>query len=114
MILYLDTSALMKKYTEELGSDIVRQAIASAYSIGISLIGRVEMAAALAKLIGVEALEYEEALAALQAFKKDWPHLIQLHTTKAVVARAESLACRAIAYSIFFAFLPRISPITRI
>lgn len=92
MILYLDTSALVKKYTTEAGSDMVHQVIGAANSIGMSVIGRVEMAAAFAKLMRVGALEQEEALAALQLFRSEWSTLMQLQVTRMVVARAETLA----------------------
>jgi len=92
MILYLDTSALVKNYTTEAGSEMVYQVIGAANSIGMSVIGRVEMAAAFAKLMRVGALEQEEALDALQVFRSEWPNLMQLQVTKMVVARAGLLA----------------------
>ncbi len=92
MILYLDTSALVKKYTTEFGSDMVHQVIDAADSVGMSVIGKVEMSATFAKLIRVGALEPEESLVALQLFKSQWPDLMQLDVTKMVIEQAGMFA----------------------
>ena len=47
-LLYLDTSALFKRYVEEDGSEMVLARIADAPVVGTALITRVEVAAALA------------------------------------------------------------------
>lgn len=65
MILYLDASALVKRYVAESGSDIVRDAIATAEVVGTSVISRVETVAALAKAMRVGALTRNEAIAAV-------------------------------------------------
>ena len=49
MILYLDASALVKRYIDEMGSRADEQAIANADSVGTVLITRAETAAAIAK-----------------------------------------------------------------
>lgn len=48
MILYLDASALVKRYIAELGSAEVAMAITTADVVGTSIISRAETAAALA------------------------------------------------------------------
>ena len=92
MILYLDASALVKCYATELGSAETSEAIAVAELVGTVMISRVEVAAALAKAVRVGALTPENALAGLQAFRRDWPDLVRLEVTESLVTRAEALA----------------------
>ena len=56
MILYLDASALVKRYVAEPGSAEVSEAISRAEAIGTALISRAEVAAALAKAVRGKAL----------------------------------------------------------
>lgn len=42
MILYLDTSALVKRYIAEPGSEVINPAIAEAELVGIATMGRTE------------------------------------------------------------------------
>jgi predicted nucleic acid-binding protein len=92
VILYLDTSALVKRYLAESGSAMVNQWIADAAVVGTALISRAEMASALAKAARMGALTPDEALASLQAFRQEWSDFIQVQITQTVVARADSLA----------------------
>ena len=59
MILYLDASALVKRYVAEPGSAEVDGAISRAEVIGTVLFSRAEVAAALAKAVRMEALTRE-------------------------------------------------------
>jgi len=92
MILYLDASALVKRYVAEAGSTEVSAAVSRAAATGTALVSRVEVAAALAKAVRVNALTQEEALAALQVFRNDWVDLVRIQVTEMVVARADALA----------------------
>ena len=92
MILYLDTSALVKRYIAEPGTAEVAQAMACAAVMGTSIITRAEIAAALAKAVRVKALESEAAASALQVFRSEWPRLVRVQATELVVARADDLA----------------------
>ena len=92
MILYLDTSALVKKYIAESGSAIISQAIGDAELVGLSTIERVEVAAAYAKAVRMGSLTHGEGLAALQLFRSEWPSMIHIQVTETVVARADSMA----------------------
>ncbi len=92
MILYLDASALVKRYVAEPGSAEVSSAISQALATGTALISRAEVAAALAKAVRVTALTREEALAGLQVFRNEWVDLIRVQVTEVVIARAEALA----------------------
>jgi predicted nucleic acid-binding protein len=92
VILYLDASALVKRYVAEAGSAEVGTAVSQAATTGTSLVSRAEAAAALGKAVRVNALSQEEALAALQVFRNDWVDLVRIQLTEMVVARADSLA----------------------
>jgi predicted nucleic acid-binding protein len=92
MILYVDTSALVKRYIAELGTVLVSEAIAGAEVVGTSVISRAEMAAALAKAVRVGTLNHEEAASALQVFRSEWPALVRVQVTEMLVARAAALA----------------------
>jgi len=92
MILYLDASALVKRYIAEPGTSEVAEAIAQAEIVGTSLISRAETAAALAKAVRTETLTREEAASALQVFRSEWPSLVRVQATEMLVARADALA----------------------
>jgi len=92
VILYLDASALVKRYVAERGSPEVADAIAGAEVVGTSLISRAEMAAALGKAVRTEALTHETAASVLQLFRSEWPTLVRVQATEVLVARADVLA----------------------
>lgn len=92
MILYLDASALVKRYTEERGTVEVKEAIRRATTVGTSLISRAEVAAAFAKSVRTSALTSEEATQALHRFRLQWASYVRVRLSESVVARADSLA----------------------
>jgi len=92
MILYLDASALVKRYVAEPGAREVAEAIATAEVVGTSLISRAETSAAFAKAVRVGALTRQEAASALQVFRSEWPNLVRVQATEVLVARADELA----------------------
>lgn len=92
MILYLDASALVKRYVVEPGSAEIAEAISQASLIGTALISRAEVSAALVKAVRIGILVREEALAALQLFRSQWADLVRVQVTEAVVARADVLS----------------------
>jgi predicted nucleic acid-binding protein len=92
MILYLDASALVKRYVSEFGSDIVNDATDEADLVGTGVISRAEVAAALAKSVRMGALKKEEGLASLRTFRKDWLDLVRVQVTEIAIARADTLA----------------------
>lgn len=91
MILYLDASALVKRYVAEPGSTEVNEAITEAEVTGTVTISRVEVAAALGKSVRVGALTQHEALASLQVFRNEWLDLVRVQITEMMVAHADSL-----------------------
>ena len=92
MIVYMDASALVKRYVAESGSEQVNQLVAQASAIGTSVISRAEVAAALAKAVRVGSLTRDQASAALQAFRSQWIDVTRLQLSEVLVARAGSLA----------------------
>jgi predicted nucleic acid-binding protein len=92
VILYLDASALVKRYVAERGSGEVVAAVAAASWAGTAVISRAETAAALAKAVRMGIITQEDATAALTRFQREWPHFIRLQVTEALVARAAALA----------------------
>lgn len=92
MIVYLDTSALVKHYVQESGSEEVERVIGEARLVGTAAITRVEMAAALAKAVRMHLLSRDEAAEALGAFEAEWESLVRLQLHELLLARAASLA----------------------
>ncbi|WP_022799513.1 type II toxin-antitoxin system VapC family toxin [Thermus islandicus] len=92
MILYLDSSALVKRYVAEEGSEEVEAWSAEAEALATALIARVEVPAALAKARRLGVLRADEFRRAIRAFMEDWPDLVQLPLTEALAVRAADLA----------------------
>lgn len=92
MIVYLDPSALVKRYVVERGSDAVEELIADAEALGTALVSRAEVVAAFAKAVRTGTLEDEEAQQAREAFQTDWPDFVRLAISERVVARAADAA----------------------
>ncbi len=82
MILYLDTSALVKLYVEEDGSDNVDAAVRVASSIATSAVAYPEARAALARLERDGHITPEEHRAAVADFDADWESLGVLDLTR--------------------------------
>lgn len=72
MILYLDASALLKRYVAESGSREVNALIVGAAVVGTAAISRAEVSSAFAKASRMRLLSREEAASALQVFNEDW------------------------------------------
>ena len=92
MIVYLDASALVKRYVAEAGSAEVEALIGEARATGTGVLSRAEVAAALAKAARVGLVARDAALKALGAFNADWEHLIRLQFGEPLAARAATLA----------------------
>ncbi len=89
MIVYLDASALLKRYIAEAGSAEVGELIARADAVATALITRAEVAAALARAARLGMLTHEQARAVLGVFRAQWPDLIRLQLTETIIARAD-------------------------
>ena len=91
-MLYMDSSALVKRYVEEEESPAVVARIESAPIIGTALITRVEVPAALKKVVRTGDMDRDEAEEAHREFLEDWPDLTRIGVTDALAARAGDLA----------------------
>ena len=92
MILYLDTSALVKRYVMEAGSKEVMALIEQADSVGSAVLTQVEMASALAKAVRLNWVEAIHAEIAWQDFLSHWQSITRLSVTPGLVERAARLA----------------------
>ena len=92
MILYLDASALVKRYVSEPGSEEVRRTIAGAQAVGTAAVSRAEVSAALAKAVRHGLLSREDAESAHQAFSREWPDFIRLPITELLLGLAADFA----------------------
>ncbi|MBA2712474.1 MAG: type II toxin-antitoxin system VapC family toxin [Rubrobacteraceae bacterium] len=72
MILYLDTSALVKLYAEEPGTEEVRSAVSEARVVAVSEIGYVEARSALARKEREGAFSAEEHDEAADSLRRDF------------------------------------------
>ena len=94
MIIYLDTSALIKRYIRETGSTDARGWIQSADGIGTSEITKVEMASAIARLIRAGQVSEHDGQLSWKDFENDWSFINVLLVSTEVVERAVSLTRR--------------------
>jgi predicted nucleic acid-binding protein len=92
VIVYLDASALVKRYVAERGSRETGDLSASADVVATSLVSRAEIAAALAKAVRLGIVEPEGGRKAQRAFAGQWPDIAKVPVTEALVSRAEALA----------------------
>ena len=92
MILFCDTSALVKLYIVEEGSDALKQQLSAAEAVAVCRIAWAEAHAALsrrAREVPRDALIIEQAKAALAV---DWPHFVILEIDQILVERAGEYA----------------------
>ena len=92
MIAYLDASALVKRYIIERGSRETIALTADSEMTATSIVSRAEVAAALAKAVRASYVKNEVARNAQRRFAGDWPDLVRVSVTEALVERAEGLA----------------------
>ena len=94
MILYLDTSSLIKLYVEEEGSSHVRQLVDAASLVTTSVIAYAEARAALARHRRDRAISPAEHQRVKSEFDRDWPSYLRIEVTEPVYRRAGDLAER--------------------
>ena len=92
MIVYLDASALVKRYVTERGSRETGALSAKADVVATSLVSRAEVAAALAKAVRLGIVEPDNGRRAQRAFASQWPDIAKVPVTEALMSRAEALA----------------------
>ena len=91
-LLYVDTSALFKRYGQEHESEAVLERMEEAPVVGTALIARVEVAAALAQAVRQQRMPRNEAREAEQAFLDDWDDFTRIGVTGGLATRAGNLA----------------------
>jgi len=92
MILYLDTSALVKLYVAEDGSEVVRMAVDAAGAVATSRVAYAEARAALAMAARLGRISEEERAAAAAIFRSEWHAFSVVNVTQPVVELAADLA----------------------
>jgi predicted nucleic acid-binding protein len=94
MNLYLDTSALVKRYVAEQGSEDVLDWMDMADVIGTGLVTRVEVAAAISRATRMHHLTEQISDKALDKFRQEWAGFNRIPIHEELIARADSLACQ--------------------
>jgi predicted nucleic acid-binding protein len=92
MILYCDSSALVKLYIDEVGSDLVREQLAKAEAAALCRIAWVEVHAAFARRVREAPLDAQSVELARAAFVADWPRFVILELNQGLVERAGDYA----------------------
>lgn len=92
MILYLDSSALVKRYVVEPGSNEVNALIAQADAVGCIMSAQVEIASALARSVRMNWVDAKNAEDAWLDFLSQWQSFARLTVTPGLVERASHLA----------------------
>ena len=92
MILYLDTSAWLKLYVNERGTQEVVAAIQSAELVGISRIAYAEARAALARVLREKRTTHAEHRKRIAALDADYAKLLKVEVSEDVVRQAGDLA----------------------
>ena len=88
---YVDTSALVKRYVAETDAEAVDAVMNEALRVGTSLITRTEVAAALAKAVRQGRLREVEGRQAHQRFLEEWWDFTRVPVTDTLAARADEL-----------------------
>lgn len=99
MILYLDTSALVKLYIEEVSQDRVLKAVAAADTVATNVVAYVETYATFARLQRENKLTQNQHEYLKNAFQEDWNSFLRIELIESVLRQAakltELLALRA-------------------
>jgi uncharacterized protein len=94
VILYLDTSSLVKLYVDEPGSDAVRRLVEAAEIVTASVVAYPESRAALARRRRERSLSAVAHRRARTALDADWPRVLALDVSSALARSAGDLADR--------------------
>jgi len=92
MILYLDTSSLVKLYVEEEESSRVADLVRSSKVTGTSLVAYAEARAAFARRFREKAFTPREYKRLTSSFDEDWDNYLVVRITKVLVRQAGDLA----------------------
>lgn len=91
MILYLDTSSLVKLYVTENGSEQIHQMVASAYAVATCRIALPEFYSALTRRFNNREISLEDYQLVSTSFDADWNRLYSLDFDE---VKAGQLVCR--------------------
>ncbi len=94
MILYLDASALVKRYVQEPGTEEVESAISAATIVTTGIASGAEVPAALARGVRSLRLTPAEAAQSLEDFWRHWTGFYRIDLLEGVVRSAAELAWR--------------------
>ena len=94
MILYLDTSALVKLYIEEIGSDDVASSVSKASVVVTARVTYAETRATFARLAREGVIATAGHRRVVRDFDEDWPAYTIIDVSEVVVRRAGALAER--------------------
>ncbi|MFZ2096871.1 MAG: type II toxin-antitoxin system VapC family toxin [Anaerolineales bacterium] len=94
MILYMDASAMVKRYVAEVGSQEVNTWIKNARMVTTALVSRAEVSAALNRAARLQMIKSADCQSALDLFRNEWESFIRLPVSEFTVQRADQLACR--------------------
>ncbi len=94
MNLYLDSSALAKRYVEESGSENVLNWMDLADTIGTGLITRAEVVAAIIRATRTNRLTTQVSVKVISKFRQEWGDFHRIPINEELVARADFLACQ--------------------
>lgn len=92
MILFLDTSALVKLYISEADSPAVHASVDRAGTVAVCRIAGAEACAALARRARETPADETAISVARQTLARDWPHFFIVEITQPVVERAGEFA----------------------
>ena len=92
MTVYLDASALVKRYVAERGSKEIIELTERAEVVATSLVSRTEVAAAFAKAVRIGVLSAETGRKAQRAFASQWPDIARIPVTEGLLSRADTIA----------------------
>jgi predicted nucleic acid-binding protein len=92
MILYCDTSALVKLYIAETGSELVQGRLADAEAVVVCRLAWAEAHAALSRRAREAVVDAETIEQAKAALAVDWPRFVIMDVTQHLVERAGDYA----------------------
>jgi predicted nucleic acid-binding protein len=92
MIVYADSSALVKLFVHEVNSEGTRDLLRQAQALGTSLLARAELGAAIAQGAQRGLITLQQAAEARRRLAAVWPTWIHITVDEGLVAQAEALA----------------------
>ena len=94
MILYLDTSAYIKLFVAESGSDSVRETVEQADVLATHIIAYAEMSAAFASILRSGRLTTRETNSVKRRFERHWKKVLRFTPDETAIRRAGNFAER--------------------